>query len=101
MTQERIVSIQTYIVVFVALLVLLGLTYALAFVDLGPLNVIVALSIAVLKALLIVLYFMHVRHGSRLTWVFAGAGVFWLLIMFALTMGDFLTRGPNIIAGGM
>jgi len=61
--------------------------------DLGLLNVVVALTIAVIKATLVVLYFMHVRWSSRLTWVFVCAGFFWLAIMVALTLSDYLTRG--------
>ena len=59
----------------------------------GPLNAIVALSIAVLKATLVVLYFMHVRYSSKLTWVFVCAGLIWLFILFAFTLSDYLTRG--------
>jgi cytochrome c oxidase subunit 4 len=50
------------------------------------------MGIAVAKAALIVSFFMHLRYGQRLTWVFAGAGFFWLAIMLALTMGDYATR---------
>lgn len=58
----------------------------------GGLNAVIALAIAVLKALLVILYFMHARYSSRLTWVFAGAGFFWLMILIGGTMDDFLTR---------
>ena len=64
-----------------------------AFFDLGFLNVLAAMSIAVTKTVLIVLYFMHVRYSSRLTWVFAGAGLLWLVILIAFTLSDFMTRG--------
>jgi cytochrome c oxidase subunit 4 len=68
-------------------------TAGVAFVDLGGgLNSIVALAIAVVKALLVMLFFMHVRYSSRLTWVFAGAGLFWLLILATFTVSDVLTR---------
>ncbi len=68
------------------------LTVVVANFDLGPFNAIVALTIAVCKATLVVLYFMHVRYSSRLTWVFVSAGLFWLIIMVALTLSDYLTR---------
>jgi cytochrome c oxidase subunit IV len=82
-----------YIAVWMALLVGTGLTVAAAEVDLGALNNVVMLLIACTKALLVILFFMHVRWSTRLTWVVAASGFFWLLIMFSLTMTDFLTRG--------
>lgn len=90
---EQTISPRTYVLVFVGLLVLLLLTIGAAYIDLGPLHVPVALGIAVLKALLIILFFMHVRYSSRLTWAFVGAGFFWLLLLIVLTMSDFATRG--------
>lgn len=89
---EHIVSAKIYLVIFAALLVMTGVTYGVALLDLGRLNVIVALTIAVIKAVLVVLYFMHVRYSSRLTWVVVVAGFFWLAIMIGLTMSDYLTR---------
>ena len=82
-----------YYMIFAALLVGTAVTVGVAFVDLGPLNNVVMLSIACAKALLVVLFFMHVRWSTRLTWVVAGAGFFWLLILFTLTMSDYLSRG--------
>jgi len=82
-----------YVMVFLALIVGTGLTVAAAEVDLGPLNNIVMLLIACTKAALVVLFFMHVRWSTRLTWVVAASGFFWLLIMFGLTMTDYLSRG--------
>jgi cytochrome c oxidase subunit IV len=73
--------------------VLTVVTWSVAKFDLRILNVVVALTIAVIKATLVVLYFMHVRYGSRLTWVFVCAGFFWLAIMVALTLSDYMTRG--------
>ncbi len=82
-----------YFAVFVALVVGTILTVIVAKFDLGPLNNIVMLTIACAKALLVVLFFMHVRWGTRLTWVVAGAGFFWLLILFSITMADYASRG--------
>jgi cytochrome c oxidase subunit IV len=90
---EHIVDKKIYYGVFAALMALLGATVVIAYIHLGKLNVIVALTIAVIKATLIILYFMHVRYSSRLLWVFVGAGFFWLMILFALSFSDFLTRG--------
>jgi cytochrome c oxidase subunit IV len=82
-----------YYFVFLALIVGTGLTVLVAMFDLGPLNNIVMLTIACGKALLVVLYFMHVRWSTRLTWVVAGSGFFWLIILFGITMGDYMSRG--------
>ncbi len=94
MNSRHIVSVRLYAAIFGALVLLTLTTAGVAFVDLGGgLNSIVALTIAVVKALLVILFFMHVRYSSRLTWVFAGAGFFWLLILLVLTMADPLSRG--------
>ena len=69
------------------------MTVAAAFVDIGALNNLVMLTIACTKALLVVLFFMHVRWGTRLTWVVAASGFVWLLIMFGFTLTDYMTRG--------
>jgi len=77
-----------------ALLVLTCLTWGVSRLHLGsPLGVTVALTIAIAKALLVVLFFMHVRYSSWLTWVFVGAGIAWLGHMLILTMSDYVTRG--------
>ncbi|MFY9555742.1 MAG: cytochrome C oxidase subunit IV family protein [Blastocatellia bacterium] len=89
---EHIVSKKIYFVIFTALIVLTVATVLVANQDLGRWNAIAALTIAVIKAALVVLYFMHVRYSSRLTWVFVGAGFFWLAIMVALTLSDYMTR---------
>jgi cytochrome c oxidase subunit 4 len=90
---EHILDKKIYFRVFAALIALLGATVVIAYIHLGKLNIIVALTIAVIKMTLIILYFMHVRYSSRLLWVFVGAGFFWLMILFALSFSDFLTRG--------
>jgi cytochrome c oxidase subunit 4 len=82
-----------YYLIFLALMIGTGLTVLVAKFDLGPLNNIVMLSVACVKALLVILFFMHVRWGSRLTWVVAGSGFFWLLILFSITMTDYMSRG--------
>jgi cytochrome c oxidase subunit IV len=90
---EPIVSVKTYIGVWLALLVLTGATAGIAFVDLGAFNTVVALVIATLKALLVVLIFMHVKYASeRLTKVVLISAVFWLLILLALSLADYTTR---------
>ena len=85
---------KTYYLVFAILMVLLALTVAVAYIDLGrTLNIIIAMTIATVKAVLVLLYFMHVRYSTKLTWIFVGAGFFWFLIMVGLTFSDYATRG--------
>jgi len=81
-----------YIKVWLTLLALLFLTWGCSRLDLRPFNTAVALAIAFAKMLLVLLFFMHLRAGTRLPRVFICAGFFWLLIMIELTMSDYLTR---------
>lgn len=90
---EHIVSVRVYITIFLALLVGTALTVAAAFIDFPwRLNTIVALTIAVVKATLVVLYFMHVRYSARLVWVIVASALFWMAILFAFTFSDYFTR---------
>jgi cytochrome c oxidase subunit 4 len=82
-----------YYAVFAALLIGTGLTVGVAFLELGPFNNIVMLAIACTKATLVILFFMHARWSTRLTWVVIGSGFFWLLILFSLGMSDYMSRG--------
>lgn len=84
---------RTYVVIFIALLVLALLTTGIAFLDLGRLNTILAMTIAIVKAVLVILFFMHVKYEGRLTMVFAIAGFAWLAFMLILTASDYMTRG--------
>jgi cytochrome c oxidase subunit 4 len=81
-----------YAVIISILFALTFATWAIAFVDLGIWNPVVALTIAVIKAVLVILFFMHVRYSSRLTKVTVGAGFFWLLLMITLSLSDYLSR---------
>ena len=91
---EHIVPVKIYVTIFLALLVGTALTVMAAFVDFRwQLNTIVALTIATIKATLVVLFFMHVRYSTRLVWVIIAAALFWMAILFALTLADFYTRG--------
>jgi cytochrome c oxidase subunit 4 len=90
---EHIVHPRVYITIFLALMLGTGLTVLAAFRDFpGPLNAVVAMTIAVVKATLVILYFMHVRYSSRLIWLIISAALFWLAILFALTISDYWTR---------
>jgi cytochrome c oxidase subunit IV len=90
---EHIVPVRTYVLVFLALMAGTALTVFAATVDLGIWNTPVALTIAVAKAVLVVLFFMHVKYSSRLIWVAAAAGFFWLVYLVAGTASDYLSRG--------
>ena len=89
---EHIPSLKSYLLVFVALIVLTGTTVAVSFIELGEWNIIVALAIAIIKASLVVLIFMNVRNSSSLTKLFVVAGLIWLLILISLTLADYWTR---------
>ncbi len=89
----HVVPVRTYLLVFLALLLLTATTTLAAFVNLGPLNNVIALGIAVLKATLVVLFFMHVRYSPRLIPLVVTAGFFWLLILIVLTLTDYALRG--------
>jgi cytochrome c oxidase subunit 4 len=88
-----IVPTRVYYTIFGILMLCTYLTVQIAFLDLGVLNTVAALTIAVFKATLVVLFFMHVKYSTRLTWVVVVAALFWLGILLALTAGDYLTRG--------
>jgi len=81
-----------YYTIYGILILCTFLTVQIAFFDLGPLNTIAAIGIAILKATLVILYFMHVKYSSRLTAAVVAGSVFWLAILVALTMTDYLTR---------
>jgi cytochrome c oxidase subunit 4 len=85
--------------VFVALLGLTLLTVGVAFLNLGPLNTIIALTIAAAKALFVLLFFMHLRYSSGLIWIGWGAGIFWLMLLLTITLSDYLTRNWVPVAG--
>ena len=89
----HVTPIRVYLLIFGALMVGTGLTVGAAFLELGAFNDIVAMLIAVTKATLVVLYFMHVRHSTRLTKITVVAGFLWLAILVALLLSDYSTRG--------
>ena len=95
------ISVGTYLVIFAALMVLLVLTVGAAFwFNLGRFNIILALAIALVKASLVVLFFMHVLYASRLTKIFVAAAFLWLVILFALTFSDYFTRHWSPVSRG-
>jgi cytochrome c oxidase subunit 4 len=93
MDSHHVPSLKLYFGVFGILMLGTALTVLVAFYDLGPLNNVMMLTIAIVKAMFVILYFMHVRWSSRLTWMVVASGFVWLLIMFTFTMTDYLSRG--------
>ena len=87
-----------YIKTYVFLIVMMALTIAASRVYLGPLNNVVAMSIALLKATAVVLWFMQVRYSTKLTWVWASIGFIWLFLLFGI-MGDYFTRAVLAASG--
>jgi cytochrome c oxidase subunit IV len=99
---EEHIGIPGYLIVFGILVVGTILTYLTSQIDLDGIfpgaNTLLALLIAFTKMTVVVLYFMHVRWSSKLIWLTALAGFFWLAIMFAFTMQDYLTRSSGIFS---
>jgi cytochrome c oxidase subunit 4 len=90
---EHVMSSKFYYTIWIALLCLTGITAAVSFIDLGPFNTIVALVIATVKALLVVLFFMHVKYTTeKLTKIVIVSAIFWLFLLLALSMADYGTR---------
>jgi len=91
--EHHIVQPKTYAIIFMGLLFLTAITVSVAFLNLGPFNDLIAMSVACTKTLLVVLYFMHLRYSPNLTKLVAAAGFLWLAILIVLTIADFWTRG--------
>jgi cytochrome c oxidase subunit IV len=90
--EVHITPLSTYIFVFLALAAGTVLTWYASTVDLGVMNTPIALIIATIKAVLVILFFMHVIHSTRLTWVIVVASFLWLATLFVLVFADYLTR---------
>src|SRR5918993_1917425 len=90
----------TYYAIFGSLMVLTVVTVTVAFINLGALNFPVALAIAIIKATLVILFFMHVKYSSQLTKLICGGAFFFLIVLFGLTLSDYLSRGWFVSPGG-
>lgn len=88
----HVVPVKTYVTVFAALLILAGLTTAVAFVDLGAFNTPIALAIALVKMLMVLLIFMHVLYSGKLIRAVIVAAFFWLALLVGLTWNDYHSR---------
>ena len=89
----HIATVKSYVGIFATLMVLTAITVAVAYVNLGQFNKVVALGIASVKATLVILYFLHVKYSSRLTKLVVIAGFYFLLVLLGLTMADYASRG--------
>jgi len=97
MSQDHIVSPKTYLAIFAALMLGTYLTVAASRFDFGPLNTMIAMAIAVTKAVLVVLFFMHVKYSRRLTQLVLAAGFVWLSVLLGVTLSDYYS--PHIGGG--
>ena len=86
-------SLSIYFAVFATLMVLTGMTVWVAFIQLGALGDIVAITIATIKATLVMLFFMHLKYSEKLTWVVMIAAFVWLAVLLGITLSDYLSRG--------
>jgi cytochrome c oxidase subunit IV len=90
-------SLRIFFVIWIGLLILTAVTVGVSYLELGPFNPIVALVIATCKAMMVILFFMELRHSSKITMVVVIAGLFWLGILLTLSLSDYLTRSWNQI----
>ena len=92
-TGVHVFTLRIYFTVFILLMAFTAITVGAAYVDLGPLNTVIMIAIAGTKATLVVVYFMHVRHSTRVIPLVIFASVFWLGILFVLLFSDYVSRG--------
>jgi cytochrome c oxidase subunit 4 len=90
--EHHIVSPKVYVAIFLSLLFFTGLTVAASYLEMGVFNAVVALAIAVVKATLVVLFFMHVKYSTKLTKLTVGAGLFTFIVLVGMTLCDYITR---------
>jgi len=100
MSSHHVVSWKVYLAVFLALVTLTVITVQVAGHDFGELNLVVALAIAITKASLVVLYFMHARYSPRLTGVVIASGIAFFVILVFLLMTDYVSRPWPLVAAG-
>ena len=91
--KQSILSVRTYALIWVALLALVLITTLIALLDLGPFTMIIALTIATIKAALVAAFFMHALSEGKVVRIVLAGGVLWFLIMITLTLGDYVSRG--------
>jgi len=89
---HHVMPVRTYVLIWLVLIIATGTTLGVAYIDLGPWNIVVAMMIAFTKMSLVVLFFMHVKQQSNLTKLFVVAGFFFLAILIFVAMTDYGTR---------
>ncbi len=94
---QHIHSVKMYVTIFALLIILTISTVIIAEIELGELNIFAAMAIAITKAMLVILFFMHVKDSTRLTKLFVVAGFFWMAILFGLTFNDYISRGWSVL----
>ncbi|HLJ50717.1 MAG TPA: cytochrome C oxidase subunit IV family protein [Bryobacteraceae bacterium] len=92
MSQDRSISVTTYVIIWATLIAMTFLTWSVSYIDMGPFNILVALVIATFKMSLVIYFFMHVKFDDKLTRLFVVAGFVWLMILIVLTLSDYFTR---------
>lgn len=97
MSGQHVVSLKTYLLVWLALLILLLITWGSAYLSLGPFNFVINILVAIGKAFLVLVFFMHVKYARPPTRIFVAAGFFWLFILFGLTLSDYATRADRVL----
>jgi cytochrome c oxidase subunit IV len=90
--EHHIVTPIQYLMVFGTLLLFTGITVGAAFINLGPLNPVIALGIACFKAVVVILFFMHVKYQSHLVKMTVGCGFFTFLVLITMTLTDYMSR---------
>jgi cytochrome c oxidase subunit 4 len=90
--EQYIVSPLTYLIIFITLLVFTGITIGASYLEMGPWNPVVAIGIAVFKATLVVLFFMHIKYSSKLMKLTVGAGLFTFLVLVGMSLSDYISR---------
>jgi len=96
---DHLLPLSAYFKVYAWLMAFLLLTVGAAYVDLGRLNFPVTMLIAVIKGVMIMLIFMHVKYSHKLVWIFAGASFLWLLLLIVFSLNDYFTRDLLHIPG--
>lgn len=92
MSGHHVIPVRVYLTIITILMVLTLVTVWAAFIDFGYLNTVIAVGIACIKALLVVMYFMHLKYSARVLWLYAGAGAVFFLILIAFTLSDYRSR---------
>lgn len=97
--EHHVIDVKTYVTIYLALMVLLAATVGVHFMDLGAVALPIAMAIAMIKAVMIVLFFMHVYYSAPLTWIVASGSLLWLGLFLAFLVADYAGRGWLDILG--